>query len=150
METRSTIAIQNTDGTVKSIYCHWDGYLENNGKILFEHYKDVNKINELISLGFLSSLEKNIHPTTETHSFDNREKDVCVFYGRDRKDTDVEYNTYKNIDEYYQECGFEEFNYLFKVNENKWFVYDSDNYTKQINENNFTELENELRQKNII
>ena len=26
MATRSRIAKQNPDGTIKSVYCHWDGY----------------------------------------------------------------------------------------------------------------------------
>ena len=26
MATRSRIAIELSDGTVKSVYCHWDGY----------------------------------------------------------------------------------------------------------------------------
>ena len=38
MSTNSTINIQNEDGTVDSIYCHWDGYLEFNGKLLQQHY----------------------------------------------------------------------------------------------------------------
>jgi hypothetical protein len=28
MATRSRIAIENQDGTVTSIYCHFDGYIE--------------------------------------------------------------------------------------------------------------------------
>ena len=38
MATRNRIAIENQDGTVISIYCHWDGHIETNGKILFENY----------------------------------------------------------------------------------------------------------------
>ena len=38
MATRSRIAIEKQDGTVDSIYCHWDVYLSHNGKILFNHY----------------------------------------------------------------------------------------------------------------
>lgn len=38
MSTRSTIAIENANGTIKKVYCHFDGYIEHNGKILAEHY----------------------------------------------------------------------------------------------------------------
>ena len=31
MATRSTISIQKNDGTIRSVYCHWDGYCEHNG-----------------------------------------------------------------------------------------------------------------------
>ena len=49
MATRSRIAIENQDGTVKSIYCHWDGYISHNGKISFENY-DREKLEKLIFL----------------------------------------------------------------------------------------------------
>ena len=56
MGTRSTIAIENADGTVTGIYCHWDGYVSNNGRILQESYTDEAKVRKLIALGNLSSL----------------------------------------------------------------------------------------------
>ena len=31
MATRSTIAMEQPDGRVMQIYCHWDGYLGHNG-----------------------------------------------------------------------------------------------------------------------
>ena len=40
MSTRSTIAIENADGTVKKVYCHFDGYIKHNGQILAEHYSN--------------------------------------------------------------------------------------------------------------
>ena len=85
MSTRSEIAILNSDGTVTEIYCHWDGYVEYNGKILSEHYQEIEKVKELISGGNLSSLASNTNPTEE-HSFDNPQDDVCIYYHRDRKE----------------------------------------------------------------
>ena len=70
MATRSRIAIENEDGTVDSIYCHWDGYPSHNGKILKEHYSDRAKLKQLIELGSISSLGSKIEPTGE-HTFDN-------------------------------------------------------------------------------
>ena len=54
MGTRSRIGVMHGD-VVKSVYCHWDGYLEHNGQILLEHY-DSAKANNLVALGDLSSL----------------------------------------------------------------------------------------------
>lgn len=62
MGTRSRIALQNSDGSISSIYCHWDGYLSNNGKLLLEHYTDESKVRSLLALGDLSSLGE----TTDT------------------------------------------------------------------------------------
>jgi hypothetical protein len=47
MGTRSRIGVMHGD-KVKSIYCHWDGYLEHNGAILQEHY-DSAKANHLVA-----------------------------------------------------------------------------------------------------
>ena len=55
MATRSRIAIENQDGTVTSIYCHFDGYLSGVGKILKEYYTTQTKVEALINLGFISS-----------------------------------------------------------------------------------------------
>jgi hypothetical protein len=53
------------DGTVQQIYCHWDGYLEHNGKILFNHYVDPYKTRELIDMGSISSLCNTIEETKQ-------------------------------------------------------------------------------------
>ena len=62
MATRSRIAIENENGIVKSIYCHFDGYVGNNGKILFNHY-DKEKLEKLIELGDISSLGESTEDT---------------------------------------------------------------------------------------
>ena len=84
MGTRSRIGVMHGD-KLKSVYCHWDGYLSNNGKILQNHY-DSAKANHLVSLGDLSSLGTTIG---EKHDFDTR-TDCCTFYGRDRDETGTE------------------------------------------------------------
>lgn len=48
MSTRCFIGIQNKDKTITSIYCHHDGYIQGGvGEILFNHYKDEDKIRKL-------------------------------------------------------------------------------------------------------
>jgi hypothetical protein len=64
MATRSRIAIETQDGII-SIYCHWDGHIETNGKILFENY-DREKTEQLIALGNISSLGTLLEPTIQT------------------------------------------------------------------------------------
>lgn len=60
MATRSMIYKEQQDGTLKGIYCHWDGYLEYNGSILLEHYSDPDKLEKLLALGDISSLGADI------------------------------------------------------------------------------------------
>jgi len=91
MATRSRIAIENENGTVSSVYSHWDGYPSNNGRILMEHYKDRDKLQKLIDLGSLSSLAEEVDiPEGVNHTFENQVKGITVFYGRDRGEDNVE------------------------------------------------------------
>lgn len=87
MSTRSFICKEQTDGSYYGIYCHSDGYLTYNGAMLLDHYSDAQKVDELLSFGDMSILREKIHPDpTKEHSFDydKQQRDVCVFYGRDR------------------------------------------------------------------
>jgi hypothetical protein len=66
MATRSRIAIEREDGSVKSIYCHYDGYVDGVGKVLFEHY-DKEKLEKLIELGDISVLGTSTENTIAYH-----------------------------------------------------------------------------------
>jgi hypothetical protein len=121
MATRSTIAIQNQDGTVTGIYCHWDGYLEHNGRILHDHYTTEEIVRELISFGHMSSLGIGIHPDpNEDHDFEEPQKNVCVFYGRDRGEREQEAETFHNWNNLLNSQG-QAYNYLFVPGEG-WYV----------------------------
>ena len=110
MGTRSTIALEFADGTVEQVYCHWDGYLENNGKILARHYMDPFKVKELLALGAFSSLEGTVEDTKES-AYTGRGEEISI-------------NKYKNADEYFDLCQQEEYDYILR-NVNGvavWFV----------------------------
>lgn len=83
MATRSFIGIQNDDGTVRGIYCHWDGYPEHNGVKLESHYTNSAKIEALLALGDISILGDEIG---EKHDFDDTKmhSDWTKAYHRDR------------------------------------------------------------------
>ena len=97
MATRSSIALLNSDASISSVYCHWDGYLEHNGKILVEHYATESAARYLLDHGNISVLARHMTPLhPDEHSFDKPEQDVCVFYRRDRNE-DNEGSDYKTI-----------------------------------------------------
>lgn len=109
MATRSNIGILNQDGTVTYIYCHFDGYLENNGQILSKHYNTEDKVRNLIALGDLSILGPEIG---EKQDFNGpRNKQWCLVYGRDRGESNTEAHTCSYVD--YTKEYFEEYVYLF-------------------------------------
>jgi hypothetical protein len=64
MATRSRIGYKNND-LVFSAYCHYDGYLGYNGRMLLKHYTDEEKVKALVSLGYISSLQKDIDTIIE-------------------------------------------------------------------------------------
>lgn len=124
MSTRSNIAIQRRNKQVEVIYCHCDGYLSHNGKMLLEHYTDLDKINSLIELGNISFLDKYIEPieTDKEHSFYNPQKEVVVAYGRDRNEEEQQKRVYKDIGDYLDNIGWDiEYAYIYKEEENQWY-----------------------------
>jgi len=54
MATRSRIGIELKDGSILSVYHHWDGYPEWLGRILNTHYNTRSKVAELIDGGDMS------------------------------------------------------------------------------------------------
>lgn len=124
MATRSTIALEFADGTVGQVYCHWDGYLSHNGKMLLESYSDPFKLRDLIDQGDLSTLAIHIG---SKHDFDTQVPYECTFYGRDRGETDTKARYFQHFDEYLDEGQMEDFNYILRTDGN-WYVreYDSE------------------------
>ena len=110
MGTRSTIAIEFADNSVSQVYCHWDGYLSNNGKILAEYYMDPFKVRALVDLGGFSSLEDTVEAT------------ALQAYTQRGEDLDV--TRYQNADEYFDTCSGEEYDYLLRNVDGAatWFV----------------------------
>lgn len=63
MATRSTIGITQEDGTIKAIYCHWDGYPEGVGAGLATYYNSKEQAQALISFGGFSALHETLEET---------------------------------------------------------------------------------------
>ena len=66
MATRSRIGLELSDGSILSIYSHWDGYPGFNGVKLVEHFNIKEKVQELIDLGDISALWTNLGFNQET------------------------------------------------------------------------------------
>jgi|694.fasta_scaffold71944_3 hypothetical protein len=112
MSTNSSIAKLQPDGSVKEIYCHWDGHPSSVGKTLMEHYTTEEKVDQLIALGNISVLGKEIGSKQD---FDNPVKDTCVVYGRDRDEVNMEANHFANPQDWHAYCNEShyEYSYLF-------------------------------------
>jgi hypothetical protein len=118
MSTRSRIGIENSDGTVTSVYCHFDGYYTGVGRTLHEHYKDRKKVKALIDLGDLSYVSEEVAPAPgQSHSFGNGAEGVSMAYHRDRGD-DFNQRKSKNREEFFK-VDIEDYAYLF-TQEDEW------------------------------
>jgi len=150
MGTRSTIALEFANGSIGQVYCHWDGYLSYNGKILLDHYSDPWKLRDLIDLGSLSTLGPELgvkHPFDNPHPYDTADyvewrlarKGDCTFYGRDRGEYSVEATYFVDFADYVNNLDREEYNYIL-LNNGCWYV--AVEYT---NMSEFSELKAELQ-----
>jgi hypothetical protein len=141
MATRSTIAIEFADGTVGQVYCHWDGYLQHNGKILLNNYMDPLKVRELIDNGDISSLGSEIgvqHPFDNPASFGTAEYDaykeqygnMTTFYMRDRNEEGCSAKYFKDFADYEANHQYEEYSYILRqVNgEAVWYVHQGNEF----------------------
>ena len=135
MATRSTISLEFADGTIGQVYCHWDGYLAHNGKMLMEYYSNPFVLRDLIDLGSLSSLHPQIgtkHPFSMFEAnmtqdeYANLYRDMCVFYGRDRGEGQSDATYFKDYEHFLVDGQAEEYDYILR-NVNgvaTWFVSD--------------------------
>jgi len=142
MGTRSDIIVHRADGKWARIYCHWDGYLSHNGKILFEHYTTQEKVEQLVALGDISSLNEEIgvkhpfdrpsvidyktgKPSRARKTFEKKYGKMCTAYGRDRGETGVDTQVFDSLSAAWpdSETGTE-FTYVW--DDGIWYVGDPD------------------------
>lgn len=109
MSTNSRIGYM-IDGSnvIKSVYCHWDGYTEYNGRILAEHYNSLDKVKALVSLGSISSLGETLDYRDDDHP------EGTIDYFRWRGEPILISTDYGDSDYFYSgfDCS-EEYLYLF-------------------------------------
>jgi len=133
MGTRSRIGVMHGD-IVKSVYCHWDGYLSYNGAILQEHY-DSARANNLVALGDLSSLRAEIGekhafskfdlPAEEVEAFETLTENWCTFYGRDRGETGTEWQVAHDFVTFLEQCDACCAEYYYIMRDGVWYCGDT-------------------------
>ena len=120
MGTRSNIAYQKEDESVVVMYCHYDGYLDHNGRMLLEYYNNEARARALVDNGYASSLSPTLEDINE---------------GRANMD---EPKTYRSLGNYMRNVDtlFIEFIYLWR-DDQWWVAWDSsvetpDGFNKRI------------------
>jgi len=105
MGTRSRVGVMHGD-VCKSVYCHYDGYLDYTGKLLFTNYNSA-QANELIARGDNSGVQKTV--------------EVMNFYS-DRGEEDVSWQVAHTFEEFLEQvynCGGE---YYYIMRDGEWYV----------------------------
>ena len=117
MGTRSRVGVMHGN-IVKSVYCHYDGYLAYAGKILQEHYNSA-EANNLVALGDNSGVQKTVEEMN--------------FY-KDRGEEDVTWRVAHSFDEFLDQvhgCGAE---YYYIIKDGVWYagcVYETKGLMKE-------------------
>ena len=94
MSTRARIGRINANGSIDSLYTHWDGYPSHHLPILRRHYANAERVSALLALGSLSKLAPEIG---EKHDFEDRShENWCTAHGRDRGEKKCKSSTSRN------------------------------------------------------
>ncbi|MCD1124846.1 hypothetical protein LPW36_02145 [Jinshanibacter sp. LJY008] len=122
MATRSRINVK-VGNKYHSVYCHYDGYPEHVGRILFDHYNTQGKAEGLVSYGDISCLYERFDKP-EGHSFESPVEGCTIYYGRDRGESNI---GFKVTDEPIVSdfCG-EDYFYIWDGNQWSFRVYRGD------------------------
>jgi hypothetical protein len=115
MSTRARIGIEHTDGSITSVYHHWDGYPEWLGVKLNQHYNNTPKVIQLIAGGDMSSCLSENENTPEYYS---QRGESCP------PRTDADYHQYTDKD------AGEEYHYIFTT-DHEWICIDQHQFTEQ-------------------
>lgn len=105
MGTRSRVAVMHGD-VCKSVYCHYDGYLEYTGQILNDYYGSV-EANEMIARGDNSGVQKTISEMN--------------FYA-DRGEEDVEWQVAHSFEEFLEQVENCFAEYYYVMRDGEWYV----------------------------
>ena len=112
MGTRSAIGYLQPSGSVRAVYCHWDGYPDHQLPILEAKYNTLAKVKALIKPGSMSSLESE-------HTWDYEYRDSQPLYHAERGHGDKP-KTSSNAFDYWRDQDCE---YLYVFDGTKWITY---------------------------
>lgn len=118
MGTPSMIGVLNEDGSVTATYCHYDGYLDGNGRTLVDVYNTLDKARAVAEVGYLSALS------------DDLEKDIKEAVHKNEKPV-----VYDSV-EVYMNSGYNHASadYLYLFDGEAWFYAGRDNVDRRFEE----------------
>jgi hypothetical protein len=123
MSTRSVLAIKEGK-RYKYIYVHSDGHPEYMWETLKEHYDTKEKAEELVNLGDLSFVGKEIGKKHKFEDSYSEHPNWTVAYGRDRGETGIEPREHKmSVKQLNLRAERLNAEYFYVFNKGKWEGY---------------------------
>ena len=116
MSTRSRVAVMHGD-VCKSVYCHYDGYLDYTGRILLAHYNST-AANLLIARGDNSGVKETLEEMN--------------FYS-DRGEEDVSWRVAHSFEEFLEQVNNCYGEYYYVMKDGVWYagcVYETEGLVK--------------------
>jgi hypothetical protein len=129
MSTRSRVGLELADGSILSIYSHYDGYPEWAGRILRTHYNTREKVEELVDGGDVSCL------WTDDGFYTSEGKTKRGSYGPQyysQRGQDCPPRLDADLAEYLLPGIGEEYHYIFRNGE--WVCYNMHEYSNKLPE----------------
>ena len=105
MSTRSRVAVMHGD-VCKSVYCHYDGYLDYTGRILLAHYNST-AANLLIARGDNSGVKETLEEMN--------------FYS-DRGEEDVSWRVAHSFEEFLEQVQGNGCEYYYVMRDGVWYA----------------------------
>ena len=138
MATRSAIGYRKLDNSVCAVYCHYDGYPQNQLPILEKHYGTIHKVKELIRPGSMSSLRtrqvwehsnalrdaNGILRDAEGNVCYVNDRDPQPLYHAERGDGEPPASSDSPLDYWFHQHDCE-YLYVFEADTKTWTVYSS-------------------------
>jgi hypothetical protein len=125
MATRGRIGIQLSDGSILSVYSHWDNYPEWNGKKLKEHFNSYEQAAELIDGGDISSLWTD-------KDWEQKEMKSRTLYYAERGETDTEPNLDNSFQAFISGVNDSWADYAYLFADGEWKCYTPKGNEEQI------------------
>jgi len=125
MGTRSRVAVMHGD-VCKSVYCHYDGYLDYAGRILLAHY-DSTLANQLVSRGDNSGVKETLEAMNFYEDREAQGEDVSEFL------KSTPWDVAHSFDEFLEQVNNCHGEYYYVMKDGVWYagcVYETEGLIK--------------------
>lgn len=132
MGTRSRVAVMHGE-VIKSVYCHYDGYLQYTGEILQKYY-DSTLANKLVALGDNSGVKETLEEMNFYQDREREQEDVHAFM------ESTPWTVAHSFEEFLDQVHGSTCEYYYIMKDGRWYagcVYN----TKGLIKNGLVELE---------